>query len=72
VLYVIATCGSLFFSKNKMMVVFGAANLAILLIVMAFKRYAFTSLWCAYAAIASIIILVYFWTSSEERPFRYA
>lgn len=72
VLYVIATCGSLFFSKNKMMVVFGAANLAILLAVMAFKRYAFTSLWCAYAAIASVIILAYFWKSVEERPFRYA
>jgi hypothetical protein len=72
VLYVIATCGSLFFSKIKMMVVFGAANLAILLIVMAFKRYAFTSLWCAYAAIASVIILAYFWTSSEDRPFLYA
>jgi hypothetical protein len=52
--------------------VFGAANLAILLAVMAFKRYAFTSLWCAYAAIASVIILVYFWKSIEARPFRYA
>jgi hypothetical protein len=72
VLYVIATCGSLFVSKIRMMVVFGAANLAILLVVMAFKRYAFTSLWCAYAAIASIIILVYFWRSMEGRPFRYA
>jgi len=72
VLYVIATCGSLFFSKIKSMVVFGAANLAILLIVMAFKRYAFTSLWCAYAAVASVIILYYFWTSSEDRPFSYA
>src|SRR5271154_6690760 len=72
VLYVIATCGSLFFSKIKMMVVFGAANLAILLVVMEFKRYAFSSLWCAYAAIASLIILVYFWRSSEDRPFRYA
>jgi len=72
VLYVIATCGSLFFSKIKMMVVFGAANLAILLLVMEFKRYAFTSLWCAYAAVASAIILVYFWRSIEERPFRYA
>ncbi len=71
-LYVIATCGSLFFSKIKMMVLFGAANLAILLVVMAFKRYAFTSLWCAYAAIASVIILVYFWRSHEERPFGYA
>jgi hypothetical protein len=71
VLYVIATCGSLFFSKIRMMVVFGAANLTILLAVMEFKRYAFTSLWCAYAAIASVIILVYFWRSSEDRPFRY-
>jgi hypothetical protein len=72
VLYVIATCGSLFVSKIRMMVVFGAANLAILLIVMEFKRYAFTSLWCAYAAVASLIILVFFWKSKEERPFRYA
>ena len=72
VLYVIATCGSLFVSKIRMMVIFGAANLAILLVVMEFKRYAFTSLWCAYAAIASVIILVYFWRSHGKRPFRYA
>ena len=72
VLYVIATCGSLFFSKVKAMVIFGAANLAILLAVMEFKRYAFTSLWCAYAAIASLIILAYFWKSHQGRPFRYA
>ncbi|MGB9286242.1 MAG: DUF6629 family protein [Candidatus Sulfotelmatobacter sp.] len=71
-LYVIATCGSLFCSKIRMMVIFGAANLIILLIVMEFKRYAFTSLWCAYAAVASLIILAYFWTSREERPFLYA
>jgi Family of unknown function (DUF6629) len=70
--YVIATCGSLFFSKIKMMVIFGAANLAILLVVMAVKRYAFTSLWCAYAAVASVIILAYFWRSHRERPFLYA
>ena len=68
-LYVIATCGSLFFSKIKMMVIFGAANLAILLVVMEVKRYAFTSLWCAYAAVASVIILAYFWRSHRERPF---
>ena len=72
VLYVIATCGSLFFSEIQAMVMFGAANLAILLIVMEVKRYAFTSLWCAYAACASLIILAYFWKSMEERPFRYA
>ena len=72
VLYVIATCGSLFFSKIRMMVVFGVANLAIVLVVMGIKRYAFTSVWCAYAAVASVIILAYFWASSEERPFSYA
>ena len=71
-LYVMATCGSLFFSKVRAMVIFGAANLAILLVVMEFKRYAFTSLWCAYAAIASVIILFYFWKSSAHRPFLYA
>jgi hypothetical protein len=60
VLYVIATCGSLFFSKVRPMIVFGAVNLAILLIVMEVKRYAFTSVWCAYAAVASLIILGYF------------
>jgi hypothetical protein len=71
ILYVIATCGSLFFSKVKDMVLFGAANLIILLTVMAVKRYAFTSLWCAYAAVASIIILAYFWKSQGIRPFKY-
>ena len=72
VFYVIATCGSLFFSEIKDMVLFGAANLIILLTVLAVKRYAFTSLWCAYAAVASVIILAYFWKSLQHRPFRYA
>ena len=72
VLYVIATCGALFFSKIRMMVIFGVANLAILLVVMVVKRYAFTSVWCAYAAVASVIILAYFWKSHKHRPFLYA
>ncbi len=71
VVYVIATCGSLFFSKVRDMVIFGAANTVILLVVMVVKRYAFTSVWCAYAAVASVIILAYFWRSSLHRPFRY-
>lgn len=72
VLYVIATCGALFFSEIRMMVVLGAVNLAILLVVMVVKRYAFTSVWCAYAAVASVIILAYFWRSHKSRPFLYA
>ena len=39
----LVTCGALFFSEIRMMVVFGATNVVILLIVMAVKRYAFTS-----------------------------
>jgi hypothetical protein len=53
------------------MVIFGAANLFVLLLVMAVKRYAFTSVWCAYAAVTSIVILAYFWKSSKERPLKY-
>jgi hypothetical protein len=71
IFYVIATCGTLLFSEVKDMVIFGVANLGILLAVMAVKRYAFTSLWCAYAAVASVIILAYFWKSSGIRPFKY-
>jgi hypothetical protein len=71
ILYVIVTCGSLLFSKVKDMVIFGVANVVILLTVLAVKRYAFTSLWCAYAAVASVIILAYFWKSHSSRPFAY-
>ena len=71
VLYVIATCGALFFSEIRMMVILGAVNLAILLVVIVVKRYAFTSVWCAYAAVASVIILAYFWRSHKNRPFLY-
>ncbi len=72
IFYVIATCGSLLFSKVPDMVLFGVANMVILLAVMEVKRYAFTSLWCAYAAVASVIILAYFWKSVGNRPFEYA
>jgi len=72
ILYIVATCGAMLFSRIKAIVVFGIANLVILLAVSAVKAYAFTSLWCAYAAIASLIILAYFWRSNEDRPLPYA
>jgi hypothetical protein len=71
IVYVVATCGTLLFSEVKDMVSFGIANVIILVAVMLVKRYAFTSLWCAYAAVASIIILAYFWKSSGIRPLKY-
>ncbi len=71
VVYVIATCGSLFFSEVSDMILFGVANLIILLIVLVVKTYAFTSLWCAYAAAASVVVLAYFWRSHSHRPLHY-
>jgi hypothetical protein len=58
--YVIATCGSLFFSGYRYLVGLGALNLVGLLLVLIFKAYAFTSLWCAYAAIVSVLIYGHF------------
>ena len=43
----------------------------ILLVVIDLKRYAGISVWCAYAAVASVIILIYFRSSEEARPFQY-
>jgi len=71
VLYIVVTCGALFASKVRAMVMFGTANLVGILIVMAVKRYAFTSVWCAYAAVVSVILLAYFWKSQGIRPFKY-
>ncbi len=56
ILYVIATCGALFFSGFRDLVVLGAANLGGLIVVMLVMRYAFTSVWCAYAAVISAFI----------------
>jgi hypothetical protein len=56
VLYVIATCGALFFSGYRYIVGLAVVNLLGILVVIAFKEYAFTSVWCAYAAMVSILI----------------
>jgi uncharacterized protein DUF6629 len=67
VLYVVATCGSLFFSGFRDLRMLGWANLVGLLVVMEVKRYAFTSVWCAYAAAVSVIIYFFFRRSRAER-----
>jgi hypothetical protein len=72
VLYVIATCGSLFFSGFRDLRMLAWANLVGLLVVMEVKRYAFTSVWCAYAAAVSVIIYFFFRHSRITRPARFA
>ncbi|HWG18759.1 MAG TPA: DUF6629 family protein [Acidobacteriaceae bacterium] len=71
VLYVIATCGALFFSGFRKLVELGGANLIGLLTVSVMKRYAFTSVWCAYAALVSVIIYFFFRGSGGHRMERY-
>ncbi len=72
VLYVTATCGALFFSGFRRLVELGGANLIGLLTVMVMRRYAFTSVWCAYAALVSVIIYFFFRGSGRHRMERYA
>lgn len=50
-LCVIATCGALFLSGYRYIIVLGAVNLAGVLLTIWLKQYAFTSVWCAYAAV---------------------
>lgn len=71
-LYVTATCGALFFSGFRDLVLLGSVNLAGLLVVMLIRRYAFTSIWCAYASLVSIIIYFFFRRSRAGRPAKYA
>jgi len=72
ILYVIATCGSLFFSGFRDLITLAWLNLVGLLVVMLVKRYAFTSVWCAYAAVVSVIIYFFFRRSRPHRPSSYA
>jgi hypothetical protein len=71
VLYVIATCGALFFSGFRKLVWLGLYNMAGLLTVALVMRYAFTSVWCAYAAAVSVMIYFFFRGSGRHRMERY-
>jgi hypothetical protein len=54
--YVVATCGALLLSTHKVVRWFGILNVVGLTIVMIIKGYAFTSVWCLYAATLSIML----------------
>jgi hypothetical protein len=72
ILYVTATCGALFFSGFRILVLLGGLNLIGLLTVMMVRRYEFTSIWCAYAAVVSVLIYFFFRQSRPDRPANYA
>ncbi len=71
VLYVIATCGALFFSGFRYLIIFGFANLIGLTVVAIVMSYAFTSVWCAYAAAVSVIVYFHFRRRRHMPPVAY-
>jgi len=59
-IYVLTTCGSLILSSSIAIQLFGWLNLLGLTAVYLLKPYAFTSLWCLYAAAISALLYFYF------------
>jgi hypothetical protein len=55
-LYMVATVGALLSSSHRRIARFGAANLVVLPLLMLLAAKALTSLWCVWAAVASLII----------------
>jgi len=60
VLYVVATCGAFLLSSHRKIVIFGVFNLAAVLVLVWVQAEALTSLWCAWAAILSLLIYLHF------------
>lgn len=59
-IYVLTTCGSLILSSSVSIQLYGLLNLIGITVVRIFKPYAFTSVWCIYAAVLSVVLYFYF------------
>lgn len=57
--YVLATCGPALLSGDRVLRAFGIANVAGLALAAGIRTSAVTSVWCLYAALASVLILAY-------------
>ena len=66
--YVLATCGSLLCSGHRDIVIFGAANLLAVVVLARLTADGFTSLWCAYAAVASAFIALHIRRTVPPEP----
>jgi hypothetical protein len=59
VLYIVAVVGPLLLSGYRSIVAFGVLNLVGLVLVAVFYMQSFASLWCFFAAVGSILVLVH-------------
>lgn len=68
VLYVVATCGAPLLSRFRAIVWFGVANVVAVAAFAAIQAEGLTSLWCAWAAVVSVLIYVQFvwWRRGDE------
>ena len=65
-LYVVATCGPLLLSSNRRMVIFGILNLVAVTVLAWLLATGVISLWCAWAAVASIVIVIHLRTDTSR------
>jgi hypothetical protein len=68
VLYVVATCGAFLLSSHRRIAIFGVLNLLAVLILAWIKAESLTSVWCAWGAVASLLIYLHFVTARRADP----
>jgi hypothetical protein len=68
VLYVVATCVPLLLSSHRRLVTFGAANVVVVAGLSWLQATALISLWCAWAAVGSVVIATYVRSAAVRRP----
>lgn len=66
VLYVIVTVGSLLLSTNRFLRLFGMGALATACMAWQFYHYAFTSVWCFFAALMSVVLVLSFYLRKKK------
>jgi hypothetical protein len=66
-LYVLATCGPFLASSYRRLVQFGIANLAAVAFLTWLAKTGLTSLWCTWAAIASVVIAAHLRAANKPR-----
>jgi hypothetical protein len=60
VVYVLATCAPALIASSRLLRWFGVASLAGLLLASGVRYSAVTSIWCVYAALVSVLVLLHF------------
>ena len=66
--YIVATCGAILMSSGRYLFAFGVANVIGLSLAALVRYEAVTSVWCVYAAFASVLLLIHFRAEHAGEP----